>query len=64
MSKHEKLTVKASNPSFKRAALLLEPSMIAIACHLARIAAENDYKSFLEESETPYNGAERKGGPQ
>lgn len=63
MSKHNKLTGKASNGSFKRVALLLEPSMIAIACHLARIAAENDYKSFSKDGEIPYTAPEQMGGP-
>ncbi len=64
MSKHEKPTRHMPNKSFSKAALLLEPSMIAIACHLARIAAEKDYKVFLQESEIPYSEPKVKGGPQ
>jgi hypothetical protein len=49
--------------SFRAAALLLEPSMIAIACHLARIAAEADYKSFSLNGQIPYTDLHQKGGP-
>jgi hypothetical protein len=63
MTKHIELNGKASKRSFKAATLSLHPSLIAIACHLARIAAENDYKSFSLTGEIPYTGPDQKGGP-
>ena len=63
MSKHNGQPTKTTRRSFKAATLKLEPSIIAIACHLARIAAEADYKSFSKDGEIPYTASEQKGGP-
>ncbi|HEV2817051.1 MAG TPA: hypothetical protein VGW40_07505 [Allosphingosinicella sp.] len=64
MSKHDHTFGKTLNKSFKAASLKLDPSLIAIACHLARIAAENDYKNVPSSDAIPYTGADTKGGPQ
>lgn len=53
----------ANKRSFKAAALKLDPSLVAIACHLARIAAETDYEAF-KKGQIPYTASEQKGGPQ
>jgi hypothetical protein len=64
MSKHVIEPGKKPNRSFKAASLKLDPSLIAIACHLARIAAENDYKNLPPSDAIPYNAPDTKGGPQ
>jgi hypothetical protein len=64
MSKHDHRFPKTTNKSFKAASLKLDPSLIAIACHLARIAAENDYKNLPPRDAIPYNAPDTKGGPQ
>lgn len=64
MSKHVEKPSKRINGSFKASSLKLEPSLIAIACHLARIAAERDYKNFSLSGEIPYTAPDVKGGPQ
>jgi hypothetical protein len=62
MSKHVEKPGKKLNGSFKASSLKLEPSLIAIACHLARIAAEKDYEAF-KSGQMPYTAPDRKGGP-
>lgn len=61
MSKHNPNTGHLTKRSFKAASLKLDPSLIVIACHLARIAAEDDYEAFKKDQES-YNGPEAKGG--
>jgi hypothetical protein len=64
MSKHDHRFGNTPNKSFKASSLKLDPSLIAIACHLARIAAENDYKNVPLSDLIPYTGPSTKGGPQ
>ena len=64
MSQHVNKPEKKLRGSFKASSLKLDPSLIAIACHLARIAAENDYKIVPSSDAIPYNAADTKGGPQ
>jgi hypothetical protein len=62
MSKHVLGNPSAMKKSFKAASLKLDPSLIVIACHLARIAAEDDYDAF-KNGQDSYNLPEMKGGP-
>jgi hypothetical protein len=64
MSKHDHRFPTPANKSFNAASLKLDPSLIAIACHLARIAAENDYKNLPPREKILYTPPDKKGGPQ
>lgn len=60
--KHDILSDKSTNPSFSRAALLAEPSLVAVACYLARVAVEEDLKTLSADSQKSY-AVRGKGGP-
>lgn len=62
MVKHAGSKIVSAKKSFKAASLKLDPSLIVIACHLARIAAEDDYDAF-KSAQASYNSPEAKGGP-
>jgi hypothetical protein len=61
MSKHDPDIAHNSKRSFKASSLKIDPSLIVIACHLARIAAEDDYEAFKNGRDS-YNSPEVKGG--
>lgn len=42
---------------------LVTPSLIGVVLHLARIAAQADYKLFCETGGMPYDPSEPEGGP-
>lgn len=63
MQEHEKLNGKVTSRSFKASALRVDPSLIAIACYLARIAAEKDYEESLMREQTDYTIPNQKEGP-
>jgi hypothetical protein len=62
MSKHDRIVGEQPKRSFKATSLKLDPSLITIACYLARIAAEDDFEAF-KKSRDSYNSPEAKGGP-
>lgn len=64
MSKHFKPESKTLATSFRAASLRVDPSLLAIACYLARIAAEEDYKVFCETGAVPHTDPDEKGGPK
>jgi hypothetical protein len=57
-------TINFNIPSNKlvKAEDLFLPSVIEIVKHMARMAAENDYKHFLATGEMPYFVTDRKEG--
>lgn len=63
MRDQEKLNGKVTTRSFKASSLKIEPSLIAIACYLARVAAEKDYEESLMREQTDYTIPNQKGGP-
>lgn len=63
MSKHFKPVKGELATKFKAASLRIDPSLLAIACYLARIAAEEDYKVFCETGTVPHTEPDEKGGP-
>jgi hypothetical protein len=63
MSKHDPNISPRIKRSFKASSLKLDPSLIAITCYLARIAAEDDYEAF-KNGQDSYNIPEAKGGPK
>lgn len=50
-------------PDFGAVAISKNVAVIELVRHLARIAAENDYRDFLNKTEIRYNGPQQKGPP-
>jgi hypothetical protein len=63
MQNHDDRNGKVTARSFKASSLKVEPSLIAIACYLARVAAERDYAEFSKQEQMPYTVGKQKGGP-
>ena len=62
MSVHDPGLGDSTRTQFKGAALALDPALVEVVQHLARIAARADYKTFLATGEIPYSSTEPKGG--
>lgn len=54
-------TFKHNSPFSSNKTPALLPSSIEVVKHLARIAAENDYKHFLATGKIPYADPSREG---
>lgn len=62
MQNHDERNETNTKRSFKASSLRIDPSLIAITCYLARIAADDDYDAFKNEQDS-YNPPEKMGGP-